>query len=200
MSSAGVAYSITKACSTGNLAECGCDDKIRSKDTKNKFEWGGMCNYLTVQVYKCNSINYMYFAHNLTPCPGCSDDIRFGASFSKDFVDSSEDGASAQSLMNLHNNEAGRRTLRSNMELICKCHGVSGSCTIRVCWRKMKTFRAIGDALGKKFDAATQVRLMETKSMVKGRLKPIRKDAKRPSKKDLVFFDDSPDYCQSNET
>ena len=83
------------------------------------------------------------------------------------------------------------------MELVCKCHGVSGSCTIRVCWRKLKTFRAIGDSLLKKFDAATQVKTAEHKSKV--RLKPTHKDVKRPSKKDLVFLDDSPDYCQSNE-
>lgn len=41
VSAAGVAYSITKACSMGHLAECGCDDKIRNKDTKGKWEWGG---------------------------------------------------------------------------------------------------------------------------------------------------------------
>lgn len=64
----------------GHLAECGCDDRIRSKDTKGKWEWGG-----------------------------CSDDIRFGASFSKDFVDSGEDLATPHGLVNLHNNEAGRR-------------------------------------------------------------------------------------------
>lgn len=84
------------------------------------------------------------------------------------------------------------------MELVCKCHGVSGSCTIRVCWRKLKNFRAIGDSLVKKFDAATQVKIAEHKA--KARLKPARKDAKRPSKKDLVYLDDSPDYCQFNES
>ncbi|KAI1301750.1 Protein Wnt-5a [Halotydeus destructor] len=169
VSAAGVAYSITKACSMGHLTECGCDDKIRTKDTKGKWEWGG-----------------------------CSDDIRFGASFSKDFVDASEDVSSPQGLMNVHNNEAGRRALKSNMELVCKCHGVSGSCTIRVCWRKLKTFRAIGDMLIKKFDSATQVKTMEHRDRL--RLKPAIRDAKKPSKKDLVFLDDSPDYCTQNET
>jgi len=36
-------------------------------------------------------------------------DIRFGEKFGRDFVDSIEDSESVQGLMNLHNNEAGRR-------------------------------------------------------------------------------------------
>lgn len=36
-------------------------------------------------------------------------DIRFGEKFSHDFVDSIEDADSVHGLMNMHNNEAGRR-------------------------------------------------------------------------------------------
>ena len=36
-------------------------------------------------------------------------DIQFGETFSRDFVDSREDAEYAEGLMNLHNNEAGRR-------------------------------------------------------------------------------------------
>lgn len=36
-------------------------------------------------------------------------DIYFGEKFSKDFADSHEDRDTAEGLMNLHNNEAGRR-------------------------------------------------------------------------------------------
>lgn len=84
------------------------------------------------------------------------------------------------------------------MELVCKCHGVSGSCTVRVCWRKLKSFRAIGEELLKKFDGATQVRV--TLQNEKKKLRPSKREIKRPSKKDLVYFQDSPDYCLRNET
>ncbi|CAN8029455.1 unnamed protein product, partial [Ixodes persulcatus] len=80
VSAAGVAYSITRACSKGELNECGCDNAIRQRKPRGSWEWGG-----------------------------CSDDIGFGAQFSRKFVDAGEDAATAQGLMNLHNNEAGRR-------------------------------------------------------------------------------------------
>lgn len=61
----------------------------------------------------------------------------------------------------------------------------------------MKPFRAIGDELIRKFDGATHVNIIERKEKI--RLRPTRKDIKRPSKKDLVYLDESPDYCMSNE-
>lgn len=62
----------------------------------------------------------------------------------------------------------------------------------------MKPFRAIGEALVKRFDSATQVKIVESRDG-RARLRPVRRNAKKPGKKDLVFLDDSPDYCQRNE-
>lgn len=79
VSSAGLAYSVTKACSQSLLANCSCDNGITGK-IRGKWNWGG-----------------------------CSDDIQYGSMFSRLFLDSQEDNATAGGLMNLHNNEAGRR-------------------------------------------------------------------------------------------
>lgn len=35
---------------------------------------------------------------------------------------------------------------------------------------------------------------------IKFRLKPIYKQMKKPTKRDLVFIDESPDYCDQNST
>lgn len=90
------------------------------------------------------------------------------------------------------------QVIRSSMDLVCKCHGVSGACTIRVCWRKMKPFRSIGDALTRKFDSATHVKVIEGRNRIK--MRPTRRDVKKPGRKDLIFLDDSPDFCVRNET
>lgn len=170
ISTAGVLYSITKACTKGEMSQCGCDEKIRSKDVQNKWEWGG-----------------------------CSDDIHYGAEFTKKFIDSVEDPTTAEGMVNLHNNEVGRRVIKSKMELICKCHGMSGSCTIKVCWRKMKPFREVGMELSARFDGATHVKVIESRKK-RSRLRPAQKNVKKPSKKDLVYLEESPDFCFKNVT
>ncbi|KAK6180500.1 hypothetical protein SNE40_012645 [Patella caerulea] len=163
--SAGIMYSVTRACAKGDLGHCGCDTKVRQITTDGGFEWGG-----------------------------CSDNIRYGSKFSKDFVDSKEMRLNADGLMNVWNNGAGRKTVKEELDLICKCHGVSGSCSVKICWRKMKTFRAIGTALKNRFDGASLVKMDKRKK----RLKRLSRLQKRPTKKDLVYLQESPDFCEHN--
>lgn len=39
----------------------------------------------------------------------------------------------------------------------CKCHGMSGSCSVKTCWMRLPNFRVIGDSLKDRFDQATKV-------------------------------------------
>lgn len=83
ISSAGVVHAITRACSKGNLLQCGCDPtKVgKGRDKSGWFEWGG-----------------------------CSDNVRWASHFSRMFIDARERRVrDARALMNLHNNRAGRR-------------------------------------------------------------------------------------------
>ncbi|OXB65342.1 hypothetical protein ASZ78_016986 [Callipepla squamata] len=78
---AGVAHAITAACTQGNLSDCGCDKEKQGQYHKEEgWKWGG-----------------------------CSADIRYGIGFAKVFVDAREIKQNARTLMNLHNNEAGRK-------------------------------------------------------------------------------------------
>lgn len=86
---------------------------------------------------------------------GCSEDINYGVQFSRKFIDNDENSRSEVGLMNLHNNEAGRRALRSRMQRICKCHGMSGSCSMKVCWRRLPNMRVVTEALGGLYEGAS---------------------------------------------
>ncbi|XP_076289080.1 protein Wnt-7b isoform X5 [Lasioglossum baleicum] len=131
ISSAGVTYAVTAACSRGNITACGCEPTVsrtRKELPPNGWEWGG-----------------------------CSADVTYGMRFARRFLDAREVEGDARSLMNLHNNKAGRKIVKALLQTECKCHGVSGSCTVRTCWRTLPSFRQIGDALMKKYYRAKPV-------------------------------------------
>lgn len=77
------------------------------------------------------------------------------------------------------------------MNLQCKCHGVSGSCSVRTCWLAMADFRRTGEHLRKKYNGAVQVAVNQYGTG----FTTAHTHFKRPSKNDLVYFEDSPDYC-----
>ncbi|XP_050704663.1 protein Wnt-2-like [Eriocheir sinensis] len=128
VTSAGVTHSVTTACFRGNISTCGCDDRRRGRYSSSGWKWGG-----------------------------CSADIRFGVRFAKKFLDAREVEGDGRALMNLHNNRAGRRAVRSGMRTECKCHGVSGSCTVKTCWKTLPPFTFIGKHLFHKYRKAKSV-------------------------------------------
>lgn len=85
ITAAGVAHAVTTACSQGNLSQCGCDrEKQGYHDYQEEgWKWGG-----------------------------CSADVKYGVEFSRRFVDAREIKKNARRLMNLHNNEAGRKVMK----------------------------------------------------------------------------------------
>nr|CAH7745465.1 unnamed protein product [Callosobruchus chinensis] len=159
---------LTRVCAKGELGEyCGCDSRIKKKKAQ-KWKWGG-----------------------------CSDDIKYGENFSRQFLDVKEDPNTALGLMNLHNNEAGRRAVRSRMQRTCKCHGVSGSCSMQICWRRLPPLRSVAEGLFQRYEGASHVKFVERR---RKKLKAISADWKKPNRTDLVYLDESPDYCERNET
>ncbi|VIO93183.1 Wnt-4 protein precursor, putative [Brugia malayi] len=166
ISSAGIAYRITRDCSKGLIDKCGCD--LSALKRTDQFNWNG-----------------------------CSDNVRYGVAVSRAFVDAAERGKNQsleRKIMNLHNNNAGRQVLELNTRKQCKCHGLSGSCEMKTCWKSMPTFREVGKIIKDKFDGATEVAIVEEDS------KPIivRKNVnfRRHTKADLVYLESSPDYCE----
>ncbi|XP_014864525.1 PREDICTED: protein Wnt-8a-like [Poecilia mexicana] len=172
ISAAGVMYTLTKNCSLGDFESCGCDDSRIGQTGGRGWIWGG-----------------------------CSDNIAFGEKISRQFVDALEDGHDARAAVNLHNNEAGRLAVKATMRRACKCHGVSGSCTIQTCWMQLADFREVGNYLRMKHRHARKLQ-MDKKPMRAGNSADSRRAVAHAfrsiSKAELVYLEDSPNYCIKN--
>ncbi|XP_024244605.1 protein Wnt-6-like [Oncorhynchus nerka] len=179
ITAAGVTHAVTQACSMGELLQCGCE-ATRSRAPPRpasfstttsvegvKWEWGG-----------------------------CGDDVEFGYEKSKQFMDAKRKKGKSdiRTLIDLHNNEAGRLAVRNYMRTECKCHGLSGSCTLRTCWKKMPHFREVGDRLLERFNGASKVMGgNDGKTLI-----PVGQNIKPPDKQDLIYSAESPDFCSPN--
>jgi hypothetical protein len=81
LTSAGIAYVITKACSTGRLSSCGCDMTMKDRNINGSIRW-----------------------------TECSDNVLFGTEIARKFVNLEERKIKTRmSLLNLHNNQVGIR-------------------------------------------------------------------------------------------
>lgn len=109
------------------------------------------------------------------------------------------------------------------MTVACKCHGVSGSCVLKTCWRQLPQFRAVGARLLARYDTAwptafsrhgTTLVRHRPDSVLAGpardgdggprrrrrRRKRQRDDGRRRISKDqLVYVAQSLDYCPSTD-
>lgn len=202
LTAASVMHSIAKACAKGELTECGCDKSQPPPSSPSSLRSRAMLNY---QISSTPSMTISLFS---SPSPstantdgfewgGCSDDLKFGRNISQMFIDRQEAYLSRRQIVrmvNLHNNEAGRQIVERNVQLTCKCHGVSGSCTLRVCWRTLPDFRLIGSELRTKYASATQVRLNRRY----GLLKPRKNSMKLFNTTDLIYIHNSPSFCEKN--
>lgn len=161
---AGLAQAMTKACSQGELPEeCNCDKRIRSKNNKGKIEW-----------------------------VACSDDIDYGARFSRDFTDNIDYDSDTISMINTHNYEVGRRVFKSATDITCTCS--DALCQTKKCWKHLGPFTEIGDELMKRYEGATHVQLSQRDPH---KLRPVKRGVRKPKRKDLVYIDESPDYCNA---
>lgn len=171
LSAAAITYTVAEACSTGKLKTCACGRTPKLKLAEKNWQWGG-----------------------------CNDNVAYGYRFSKQFTDSQEfvryrsPRGHAKALMNMHNNEAGRRAVRDKMDILCRCHGVSGSCTTKTCFRRLSYFEIVAAHLRKKYDRA--IRVIQRR---KGeRVTLVSKKKKNYSPRDLIALQKSPNFCLRN--
>ncbi|KRX71219.1 Protein Wnt-11, partial [Trichinella sp. T6] len=96
--------------------------------------------------------------------------------------------------MNHHNYRVGRNIINHMLELKCKCHGVSGSCNLKTCWKVLPPLIQIGEMLRKKYSRAAEVRWLNGGNSARYNVEPYALVG-RVTEDDLVYIRKSPDYC-----
>lgn len=84
----------------------------------------------------------------------------------------------------------------------CKCSGVSGSCNIKKCWKKLPYFRDIGNALKKMYKVATRVKpkLSKTANGLKvTHLIKFNTKEDKPRTKKMVYMVRNINYCKRSD-
>ena len=78
-----------------------------------------------------------------------------------------------------------------NMEMPCKCHGMSGSCTTKYCHKSLPQFEGVGHFLRKKYQSAVLVTLDQSSNKLVNYDRIISKYGPQ----DLLYLEQSPNYC-----
>ncbi|RZC00560.1 Wnt-10a [Asbolus verrucosus] len=116
-----------------------------------------------------------------------------------------------------------QNAVADNMQVKCKCHGLSGSCELKTCWRAVPDFRVVGKTLKEKFKSAVLVdqsnlanrdsqnfpsnqnssSANQKKRKQRLRLKqwtPHKKKHKRGLRNELLYYEKSPNFCESDQS
>ncbi|XP_008842451.1 protein Wnt-11 isoform X1 [Nannospalax galili] len=171
LSAAAISHAIARACTSGDLPGCSCGP-VPGEPPGPGNRWGG-----------------------------CADNLSYGLLMGAKFSDApmkvKKTGSQANKLMRLHNSEVGRQALRASLETKCKCHGVSGSCSIRTCWKGLQELWDVAADLKTRYLSATKVvhRPMGTRK----HLVPKDLDIRPVKDSELVYLQSSPDFCMKNE-
>ncbi|XP_064408885.1 protein Wnt-11-like [Latimeria chalumnae] len=171
LSSAALVHEVARGCAAGELRSCSCGLlPAEPPPTEGAFQWGG-----------------------------CPENLPKGLQLGQAFTDAPVAPRKKQKwklhLIQTHNNQVGRQAVVSSQTLKCKCHGISGSCTVRTCWRSLQELLRVAAKLRVKYLTATKLRAQK-----RGSPKPVSKDLSLLVRgSELVYLVNSPDYCSPHE-
>ncbi|CBY14836.1 unnamed protein product, partial [Oikopleura dioica] len=92
-------------------------------------------------------------------------------------------------LFGLHNNKVGRQAADQAKNIICKCHGPSGSCAQKTCWKATTNTAKMNKIIKEKYESAAKVPVRQLEILPQGVFSSLISDR-------LIFGKTSPNFCE----
>ncbi|PNF39874.1 hypothetical protein B7P43_G01968 [Cryptotermes secundus] len=161
MSAAALTHVVAQACADGSMRRCRCAEEHSPEDTRRIWPWGL-----------------------------CGDNYSYGRRFTRRFTQLRQSRVDhLHGFVVRHNINIGIQVV-GQMKTVCKCHGVSGSCTSKTCWKRLKPFKETAEILkGSYYKAQIEVS--------SNHVSRERSCKRRVPKSTLVYIHSSPDFCPS---
>lgn len=90
------------------------------------------------------------------------------------------------------------QAVKSGLKTTCKCHGVSGSCAVRTCWKQLAPFHDTGRLLKYRYDNAVRVLSVTNEATGETELAGPRRHSQNLRTMDLVYLEESPSFCRAS--
>lgn len=166
LTAASFSHAISKACSAGKLVRCSCLASTGAKGSS--WQWKRA---------------------------GCGDDFRYGKRATRNFLDFKHAGNDQIADALRQDVQVGMDAIGEQLREVCKCHGFSGSCTTKTCWKRLGPFNSVMGLLKKHYHHAVKKKLVNYTS--KRAISVKEKQRMNMDKRSLVYFQKTPNLCVS---
>lgn len=124
---------------------------------------------------------------------GCGDDFKYGKRIAKNFLDYKHAGSDQIGEVLKQDVTVGMDSIGEQLREVCKCHGFSGSCTTKTCWKRLGPFNSALGLLKKHYHHAVRRKPINftTKRAISSKIKRRLNDDKQR----LLFLHKSPNLC-----
>nr|XP_042715834.1 protein Wnt-9b isoform X2 [Chrysemys picta bellii] len=124
----------------------------------------------------------------------CGDNLKYSTKFLKNFLGQKKIGKDLRA-----------KAVKNGLKTTCKCHGVSGSCAVRTCWKQLSPFHETGKILKLRYDDAVKIFSATNAAVGHSELVGTQrhghspKSPATPRPTDLVYVEDSPSFCRPSK-